>query len=162
MYKVNVCHILQVFHQRCLPDNHPIFIVGFYNMVNLLNLVVYLWCSRHILGADKFQIMVLTLQHAFQIFRYHTVRYRRTYQRIQSNRPFNSVYIFHLGHHGALIFRIHVFVQHNNVDGTHMEIFFQLIICHIAGQCIRQRLGNVVVNGCMVVSVNCREQKKQE
>ena len=46
--------------------------------------------------------------------------------------------------------------------GTHIEIFFQFIIGNITCQCRRKRFINIVIDLCMVVSVNCRIQKYEE
>ena len=48
------------------------------------------------------------------------------------------------------------------MHGTHIKIFLQLLICHIARKGCRQRLGDIVIDLCMVVSVDGREKQNQK
>ena len=45
---------------------------------------------------------------------------------------------------------------------THIKIFFQFLVGNITIQSSRKRFINVVINLCMIVTVNCRIQKNQE
>ena len=45
---------------------------------------------------------------------------------------------------------------------AHIKILFQFIICNITCQGCRKRFINIVVDLCMVVSIDCRVQKYEE
>ena len=78
--QIGVGDILQVFHQRCFTDDHTIFIVRFYNLVNLFDLFVYFIRCRLIFRADECKLVIITLQHASKILRDHGFRNGRAEQ----------------------------------------------------------------------------------
>ena len=52
--------------------------------------------------------------------------------------------------------------QKYHMDSTHIKVFLQFFIGYVTVQCSRKRLVNIVINLCMVISVNSRIQKNQE
>ena len=82
--------------------------------------------------------MTVALQHVLQLLRKHMLRYGRSHDGRNAERPFDAVHILNFLQHFPLVFHGGVLVHHDDVEAVQVEFFLQFFIGLVAQDCVRQ------------------------
>ena len=119
----------QIFCAWSFPNQHRFRIIGFGDFSQLCDLIVHRFGSHLIFRSDQQQLIIVTDQCVFQFFRYEFFGNQRSFDRVESEHEFHTVFLFHFIRHFHDLLFFNTCIHQKHMRGVHVEFFLQLFIC---------------------------------
>ena len=109
-FKIGVRNGDQILGTRCLTDQHAVFIISRYNVVDLIDLGIYLIGCCLVFGTDQNHLIFIIFQNISNGLWNHILRNRRSDNTVDSDGSFDSIYLIDTLQHFLCILCLHMTV----------------------------------------------------
>ena len=154
----------QVLGTGRIADQHCLTVVTVDDLIDLIDLLIHLIGSCHVLAGHQHQLIAAAVQYIFCLIRKHFSGDVLTHEAVHRDHAADTFYIFNLFGHGVSGLYIQVFIREDHQRVVHTEGILHLLIGHHGRKILGQRLDYIVIDIVVRVAVDRGDpgQKKDQ